>query len=279
MVGNMKYLINYADEKFQEAQKLNTNSAKRFCNFDKIIEYGPDDIDKHFFEKNKDILTLKRGNGLWLWKPYIIKKTLDKINYGDIVFYCDSGACFFRKCDVVFNILQNQDIWVTVLPLIERQWTKKTTFEIMQLDIKKYGKMNQVSGTFIALKKSDFSIRFVDEWLSYCENYECISPSENRSYELREFIEHREDQSILSLLVKKYNIKYFSDPSQFGVYPEKYMGKEGGGRTLKYYGFIDYKPFILHHRRNDKNFIHLVKCLMRIYLPKSLQMLFERKRK
>lgn len=272
----MRYLINYADEKFRNAQKLNTSSARRFCHFDKIIEYGPSDIDRTFFERNKQIFMVKRGNGLWLWKPYIIKKTLERLEYGDIVFYCDSGACFFRECDIVFNILQHQDIWVTVLPLVEEQWTKKRTFDIMHLDIEKYGKMRQISGTFLALKKSEFTNKFVDEWLSYCENYECIAPSSDKRYELSWYIDHREDQSILSLLVKKYNIKFFSDPSQFGVYPEKYFAE---GRILEYYRKLDYKPFILHHRRNNVNFLHLIKCWMRIYLPKNFQMVCERKRK
>ena len=36
------------------------------------------------------------------------------------------------------------------------------------------------------------------------------------------FLEHRFDQSILSLLCKKHKIEPYRDPSQFGVFPEMY---------------------------------------------------------
>lgn len=42
-----------------------------------MIEYGPEDIEVSFKEANANILEYKRGNGLWIWNPYLIKKTLD----------------------------------------------------------------------------------------------------------------------------------------------------------------------------------------------------------
>lgn len=66
----------------------------------------------------------------------------------------------------------------------------------------KYTDTPQISGSFIAFKKSEFTMKFVDEWLSYCCDKNILEPPQNLDAELPEYIAHREDQSILSLLVK-----------------------------------------------------------------------------
>ena len=56
----------------------------------KHYSYGPNDLDKVFREKNKDILSRERGNGYWLWKSYIINKTIiEKLNERDYLIYTD----------------------------------------------------------------------------------------------------------------------------------------------------------------------------------------------
>ena len=66
----MVIAVNYADKKFQRAQKLNSRSARQW-GADKVIEYGPKDIDEAFRRHNEEILNAPRGGGYYLWKPYI----------------------------------------------------------------------------------------------------------------------------------------------------------------------------------------------------------------
>jgi hypothetical protein len=54
--------------------------------------FGADDLDDEFKLNFKDILREQRGGGYWIWKPYIIKKHLDKINDNDILIYMDAGC-------------------------------------------------------------------------------------------------------------------------------------------------------------------------------------------
>lgn len=242
--GQKRILINYADEHYQKAQRLQTKTAK-IAGFTEVIEYGPEDIEETFRNNNKEIFEYKRGNGLWLWKPYLIKKTLESMEDGEILFYCDSGACFFKSAESVFNILKEQDIWVTVLPLIERQFTKREAFEKMNLVDEEYTDTPQISATFIAFRNTEFSRTFITEWLNCCCNEDILAPVEDRTKECVDFYDHREDQSVLSLLAKRYRIKAWSDPSQYGRLPEKYIRS---GCNMIYYGKEDYCPFILHHR-------------------------------
>ena len=65
--------INYANDNFRKAQRLNTKTAYK-NGVDKVIEYRPTDIDESFKEKNSSIWCAKRGAGYWILKPNIIAK-------------------------------------------------------------------------------------------------------------------------------------------------------------------------------------------------------------
>lgn len=263
-------LINYANEAYRLAQKLQTRTAK-VAGFTDVIEYGPEDIEESFKEEHEDIFRYKRGNGLWLWKPYLIKKTIDSMNDGEILFYCDSGACFFRSAREIISKLTDQDVWISVLPLKEKQFTKQITFDIMNCNSERYKETAQISGTFCAFKKSDFSTKFVDEWLQYCCNIKVLEPPKSTVQEAVYYYGHREDQSILSLLVKRYNLQAWSDPSQYGRLPEKY---KRDGCEMVYYGKQigqeDYPICVLHHRTKDGNKKVLFNQLLCAVLPRKI---------
>ena len=76
--------ISYSDNRYQTQLQLCKKSALEIGKVDYFYDYGPEGIDIYFKQKNIDILSRKRGNGFWLWKPYFILKTLnEKLNYGD----------------------------------------------------------------------------------------------------------------------------------------------------------------------------------------------------
>ena len=267
-------LVNYANEAYRAAQELQTKTAK-IAGFTNVVEYGPEDIEESFKEANANIFEYKRGNGLWLWKPYLIKKTLESMAEGEILFYCDSGACFFRNIDGILSKLQEQDVWVSALPLKEKQFTKQQTFDILNCNKVEYKESAQISGTFCAFKKSDFSTKFVEDWLQYCCDIKALAPPKDRKQEAAYFYDHREDQSILSLLVKKYKLKAWSDPSQYGRLPEKYIRN---GCEMVYYGNHvgqeDYPICLIHHRPKEGNRTVLINQLLCAVLPRKIGLLF-----
>ena len=71
-------------------------------------------------EKNKEILSRKRGSGYWLWKPYLILKTLkEKLNYGDYLIYIDAAILYMNSTYQVIDFLkeQNAEMWMNRLTL------------------------------------------------------------------------------------------------------------------------------------------------------------------
>lgn len=62
-------------------------AAKRF-GFDRAFAYNVSIMTEAFREKYRHILGLKRGAGYWMWKPYVILKTLlDEATWGDYLCY------------------------------------------------------------------------------------------------------------------------------------------------------------------------------------------------
>ena len=57
---------------------------------------------------------------------------------------------------------------------------------------------------------------FVDEWLRFAAQSSLIDDSPSKAPNYPGFREHRHDQSIFSLLSKKYDIEAFRDISQYG---------------------------------------------------------------
>jgi len=217
----MKILINYANKKFINSQKLNSSTGKTIGGFDRVISYGRKDIDEVFYQKNKMILENPRGAGYWLWKPYIILKTLESVNEGDIIFYCDSGSHFISSMEPLFELLTDaQDVIPFQLDdvQLEKKWTKRDAFILMGLDEPKYFDTPQRMGGFQLIRNSQFSLDFYREYLSFAQNPQIISDLPNKcgTPNYPEFKDNRHDQSIFSLLTKKYNLKAFRDLSQWG---------------------------------------------------------------
>lgn len=223
----MKVFITYSDEKLNKQRDFAVFMAKYFGKFDKSIGYKPEDIDKEFYEQNKEILSQPKGGGYWLWKPYFIYKTLKNLNDGDYLFYADAGSFFLKDINILIDELEksHQDVIGFELPLIESQWTKKELFEsLLCQDEEKYFNTNQIMGSFHLIKKTEVSIKFYLEFLKKCCIWNNINDNFDDSIQYENFIDHRQDQSIFSLLYKKHNLFPYKDPSQRGSHPKSYGG-------------------------------------------------------
>lgn len=263
----MIYVINYADEKFEYNRKYSTKTAYSKGLADKVIEFSPKDIDIDFKENNKQIFSYKRGAGLWIWKPYIILKAIEQLNEGDYLLYCDAGTIFVNSIQYLVDSLEkvNQSIMIFELPLLSRQFTKKETFILM--DFHDF-EINQCAAGYLLVKKDSFSISFLNEWLHFMQDERIVSPKYflPNVTEFIDFFSHREDQSILSILTKKHNLKVFRDPSDFGVRPWQYASKNWS-YVPKVYTNSFYPKILISNRSSDPN-IYLIKEKIKTILNK-----------
>lgn len=250
----MKVLISFADEKFKSEQKFLTTTGLKKGKFDKVLEYSLVDVDDEFKNENKEIFNLKRGNGYWLWKPFLILKALSSMNYGDYLFYCDSACYFVQSIDVLIEEMEhhNCEIMPFSSSVSEIHYTKKELFEEFNLDEPSVVYSNQIIASFILMKKTDAVIHFMEEYLQLCKNPKLLT-DEQSSQQDEAFIDHRHDQSIFSLLIKKYRLPFFKDPSQNGNFIFEYS-KHAMIKKKNIFLNINlslgtYQPILVHYRK------------------------------
>jgi hypothetical protein len=278
----MKIYINYADKKFQKAQKFAEKMAKVNGDFDVVTTYSKEDIGPEFYQENKHILDQPRGGGYWLWKPHLICKKLSEINDGDYLFYSDSGAFFLKSVNVLIKELDkhNQDIMAFETPFIESQWTKKELFLKMKCEGDRFSKTNQIMASFWLIKKSNFSVIFFKEWLNYACDEENITDALNGNIiQRQDFIEHRHDQSISSLLYKKYKLNSFQDLTQFGKHPWLHVGIRNlnganlgvnklhvlkNGEKFRFFKYQEDYGLVIFHFRTGRPVLDYIKFLARV---------------
>ena len=214
--------VNYADKKFRRAQKLNSRTAGQW-GADRVIEYGPDDIDEAFRRRNKEILDTPRGGGYYLWKPYFYRKAYDELGEGDYLVYIDSGAVYINKIQYLIDCMEQEETPLMIFSLererIEKGNTKRDAFVLTGCDEARYTDTPQSIGGYFVCKKAPEVKAYLDEVLHYAQDIRIISDKPNvmglPNY--AKFADHRHDQSVISLMSKKYGFKRFRDPSQFGM--------------------------------------------------------------
>ena len=174
--------------------------------FDDVFAFNISDIGPH----NRNMNTTGAGFG-W-WKPKIVKMVFDKISDDDIVLYLDAGFSLNKNEIADTNFLRyvsNCDSGPGFLGFhlnedtIERQWTKRDVFKFMDCDIPKYTDTPQIASGAFFVKKNKFGIKLIDEfeYLSGIEHLINEYPSYHKNYD--EYINHRHNQSLFSLLIKR----------------------------------------------------------------------------
>lgn len=257
----MYIFITASNALYSKAREYNVKMALRKGHFDKVLSYDFDSmIDDAFRKAHEDILSVKKGAGLWLWKPYFVHKALmEECQEGDILFYLDTAAFFIRDIRNIVRVMDD-DIYACNLPYIEGDFTKKEAFELLNLSMDEFKNSRQFQASFMAFRKSDRSVKFVEEWLKACCDMNIISPNVNFGEQIATFQEHRMDQSCFSLMCKKYHVRPHEDPTQYGFYGyPKFSVK----RYLKVGRTKEYPITIIIHRVKDLGFINKLRIVKR----------------
>jgi len=216
----MIILINFADKGYVNAKKLQKSTALDIGNIDKVIEYSLDDLDNDFKNKNEKILALSKGGGYWIWKPYLILKTLLEMNDNDILIYCDAAISFVSSINPYLNQLDGS-FMLFALSHKESIYTKADIFKVLDcLENSTITCTPMLDASHSIWKKNENSINFLKKWLELCEDYQLITDIDSIEPNFSDFLAHRHDQSIMSCLGKiykdKYNIIIVGDSSEYG---------------------------------------------------------------
>lgn len=218
---NKIIFLTFGNEKYFNSLERLKNESVEFNIFDKILIYNDIDLKNNFpdFWKTHEnfILNNKRGYGYWIWKSYLVLKTLENMNDNDILIYADAGCTLnkhgLNRFNEYLDIVKNSKYGILSfeLPFLEKFYTKIDLFSHMSLDNDEYLNSKQLMATIFILKKCSHTEFLINEWYKISSIYNLLDDSPSKINNDVNFIEHRHDQSIFSLIRKKYGTEIIPD--------------------------------------------------------------------
>lgn len=213
-----------ADTKnFHDAVDRICNQAEKFDLFDEIIGLSEKDLikDTEFWNNHSNfILNNKKGYGYWIWKPYLIHKYMnEKLNFGDIICFLDCGCELNingkKRFVEYIDMVNKYDTLGMQIEHEEKKWTKYDL--IHRLNAENFENTGQIESGIQFYKKTQKNIDLIKEIYNLCieNNYHFINDEPSLLQNDIKFVEHRHDQSILSLIFKKNNCFVIKDETYF----------------------------------------------------------------
>ena len=217
-------LTSFATGKFIPGQ-LGLSQSALAHGAGRVSMWGSEDLQRtQFYRDHREILDVPRGAGYWLWKPFIILTELERLSDGDYLIYCDSGNP--EKPNEISRPLSQLTEWCHahnggMLPGVyvpqhgrNTRWIKGECFAVMGCDSDLYRNHPQIQATFSVWERHERSLDFVRTWLQWCKVPAAlvddhIDPS---IPDAPDFVAHRHDQAVLTLLALKWGLKCFGSP-------------------------------------------------------------------
>lgn len=247
------HLVTFSDESMSRARELCVDSA---------MNHGVDGITWAFAATEAD-KAAGRGLGFWAWKPRIVLDMLTDNTgglahpeEGDILIYSDAGVEFINNVNYIIDRM-DQDIFLFGNNWEHAYWCKRSVIELIwpirdeirfkernQRTWERFGKQCQASVIFF--KVSDYSKKFVAEWLKWClwDSGRLIDDSPSLFSNHPEFQEHRHDQAILTTLAYREGVKLH-------YWPASYNDGAFCYEKLPEYAGDTYPILFNHHRRRN----------------------------
>ena len=204
------YFVSFADRRYA-SQKRIKQEAQRMRFFDHIFVGDERKLEKWYYQKYKDEWQ-DRGFGYWRWKPYIIRRVLDRMEEGDILVYADAGCSLnprgIPRLKDYIKMVKDSPCGILGFDqhFREAEWTKADLFDYFGvLGNPQYIDHGQVASTCFVMQKKIRSQQMMDEWF-YIMNFHHDLATDSPSIIPNDpnFKEHRHDQSVFSLLIVKY---------------------------------------------------------------------------
>lgn len=247
--------ITYGNDAFKQSKDRIINEAKDVgCFNGEIKAYDPDDLSREFLEKVAGVISMPRGGGYWIWKPYVIYDMLNQLNDNDILVYADAGCSLQKSAINRFNEYINMISPETEYSVLgmrlrahkQKTWTTNKIFEYFHINSDSdIANKEQIHATVIICRKSPESLAIFKKWLDVAKEKPDLFTDEYNSESKRKnphFSDNRHDQSIYSIILQipPYNKSAkIIDDETYDLKPEDMfiratrIRQGGGSRRIK----------------------------------------------
>jgi len=214
--------------------------------------------------------------GYAIWKPYLVMKELERLADGDILFYADSGCEFDLDCEnpkeefekIMVNLKKYK--FIATLCNLDKNMNKMDT--VYWLDMQDHTEFftPQIQTTTFVLEKCERTSQFVKEWYELCCNYHLINDEASVRTNRPDYDEHRHEQSVMSLLLKKRD--FYPIPNEITLDSVICMSRNRSGCQFPACRVTGSSFYNLHHGDEfieGNQIIHMSR-LIRNYNPRNI---------
>jgi hypothetical protein len=214
------YFFSFGDEKYTNSKIRIKQEAENFRIFDDIKIYGREDIGQDFIDKTSPYINMSRGGGYWLWKPYFLKRTFDRMQDGDYCIYTDCGCTINpigqETLKSYFSLLDEDGSGIFRYSFggtKELLFTSTKVFEYFGKDNDQgFMESDCLMATILIFKKCQNSTDYVNKFLEIAENEPSLFSDEYNDYKRHpNFIDSRHDQAVSACLAKMGKVFTYQD--------------------------------------------------------------------
>ena len=276
------HLVSFGDARLVAAARRFRRQAKRFRAFSTVKVFDQTQLDSSFFQRNADLLSPEvRGFGYWLWKPQIVLQRLSELPHESILFYADVGFHInsrgrkrFWKWVAQFEESEEWVLAFQALPprdfpehdgralpdLADKVWCKGDAARFFSMGDHPELQTPTIGAGLFAVKNTPPARKFLAQWLAVADqNRNLIDDSDSVFPNPPGFREHRHDQSLFSLFLKKYDLGL-----RLSAYEYWYPNKNGRGADWQ---ALKTSPFLAKRDLGKKKntFSRAMGCLRKIW--------------
>jgi hypothetical protein len=207
----------YGDGAFVEARDQLASDAEALGIFDDVEIWDRNRLmNTDEYEGLDSRIKGHLGSMYFWWKPFIIRKALERIDDGGYVFYSDSGRYdggfrLGRGVEYLVNSFRSSGFAGVLVPQFgsNRRWIHRECAEYFECNKDTLG-APQIQATFSMWVKNSNTMTALHEWEICCRNFNLIADAigSEMGNQCDDFRAHRHDQSILTLVALKYELHY-----------------------------------------------------------------------
>jgi len=230
-------LVTFASIEWGRAGRRLEKQASSLAEFARVRVWSEVDLNSSTFNPIRHFLRPEnRGFGFFLWKPLIVLEELRSLKDGEFLLYVDAG-CHLNKRGrrrflAYLSALNSSEEDVLVFEfrspapnildpgpfsafkgLNDLAYAKSEVLsEFLTLGLtEKDFESASIQGGILLIQKSPKSVKLIEKWAEYARKRpELFDESLDKGGEGAQFIAHRHDQAVLSLLAKKYGVATLS---------------------------------------------------------------------
>ena len=206
--------VTYGDHNFRHSVSRISKEMIHLCK--NQLVYTESDIDE-LFKKNSNVDWMNtKGGGYWLWKPYILSKSLESLENNECLLYCDSGCCIdnarILQLNIEHFIKSDEEMYAFQMSCENRnelQWTSRKVLDEFQLNESDLVG-GQINATTFLLKNTPLIKSIIQKWFNLASSKPELFTNEYNSK--GEYGRHRNDQSVWSCIIKQ--VRSFSEENK-----------------------------------------------------------------